>query len=98
MHEVFVGIDISKNFFNVSIVNRRGEEIKIGKFNMDSYEFNKIIEELNEFNKRSIIIGMESSGVYHMTLYSFLKEKGFDISLINPLLISSFTKLSLREN
>jgi transposase len=97
MHDVFVGIDISKNFFNVSIVNRRVEEIKRGKFNMDSYGFNKLIEELNEFNKRYIIIGMESSGVYHMTLYSFLKEKEFDVSLINHLLISSFTKLSLRK-
>ncbi|MGC8944005.1 MAG: IS110 family transposase [Caldisericia bacterium] len=82
MHDVFVVIDISKNFFNVYIVNRRGEEIKRGKFNMDSYGFNKLIEELNEFIKRSIIIGMESSGVYHMTLYSFLKEKRVDIEKI----------------
>jgi len=98
MHEVFVGIDISKNFFNVSIVNRRGEEIKRFKFDMDIYHFNKLLEELNKFNKKSIIIGMESSGVYHMNLYSFLRENSFNVSLINPLIISSFTKLSLRKS
>ena len=98
MHEVFVGIDISKNFFNVSIVNRRGEEIKRFKFDMDIYHFNKLLEELNGFNKKSIIIGMESSGVYHMNLYSFLRENSFNVSLINPLIISSFTKLSLRKS
>ena len=98
MHEVFVGIDISKNFFNVSIVDRRGEEIKRFKFDMDIYHFNKLIEELNKFNKKSIIVGMESSGVYHMNLYSFLRENSFNVSLINPLIISSFTKLSLRKS
>jgi Transposase and inactivated derivatives len=98
MHEVFVGIDISKNFFNVSIVNRKGEEIKRFKFDMDIYHFNKLLEELNKFNKKSIIIGMESSGVYHMNLYSFLRENSFNVSLINPLIISSFTKLSLRKS
>jgi transposase len=98
MHEVFVGIDISKNFFNVSIVNRRGEEIKRFKFDMDIYHFNKLLEELNKFNKKSIIVGMESSGVYHMNLYSFLRENSFNVSLINPLIISSFTKLSLRKS
>lgn len=98
MHEVFVGIDISKNFFNVSIVNRRGEEIKRFKFDMDIYHFNKLLEELNGFNKKSIIVGMESSGVYHMNLYSFLRENSFNVSLINPLIISSFTKLSLRKS
>jgi transposase len=98
MHEVFVGIDISKNFFNVSIVNRRDEEIKRFKFDMDIYHFNKLLEELNGFNKKSIIIGMESSGVYHMNLYSFLRENSFNVSLINPLIISSFIKLSLRKS
>ena len=98
MHEVFVGIDISKNFFNVSIVNRRGEEIKRFKFDMDIYHFNKLLEELNKFNKKSIIVGMESSGVYHMNLYYFLRENSFNVSLINPLIISSFTKLSLRKS
>jgi transposase len=98
MHEVFVGIDISKNFFNVSIVNRRGEEIKRFKFDMDIYHFNKLLEELNKFNKKSIIVGMESSGVYHINLYSFLRENSFNVSLINPLIISSFTKLSLRKS
>jgi transposase len=98
MHEVFVGIDISKNFFNVSIVNRRGEEIKRFNFDMDIYHFNKLLEELNKFNKKSIIVGMESSGVYHMNLYSFLRENSFNVSLINPLIISSFTKLSLRKS
>jgi transposase len=98
MHEVFVGIDISKNFFNVSIVNRRGEEIKRFKFDMDIYHFNKLLEELNGFNKKSIIIGMESSGVYHINLYSFLRENSYNVSLINPLIISSFTKLSLRKS
>jgi transposase len=98
MHEVFVGIDISKNFFNVSIVNRRGEEIKRFNFDMDIYHFNKLLEELNKFNKKSIIVGMESSGVYHMNLYFFLRENSFNVSLINPLIISSFTKLSLRKS
>jgi transposase len=43
------------------------------------------------------MIAMESTGCYHMNLYSFLTSKGINTVVINPLLIANFSKLSLRK-
>ena len=41
--------------------------------------------------------GMESTGCYHINLFSFLSSKEVKAVVINPLLISNFAKLSLRK-
>jgi hypothetical protein len=45
----------------------------------------------------SILIGMESTACYHVSLFSFLMALGYSVSVINPLLISNFVKLQLRK-
>ena len=40
---------------------------------------------------------MESTGCYHVNLFSFLADQGIKAVVINPLLISNFSKLSLRK-
>ncbi|MCK7508595.1 MAG: IS110 family transposase [Desulfobacterales bacterium] len=47
--------------------------------------------------KGSILIGMESTACYHVSLFSFLMALGYSVSVINPLLISNFLKLQLRK-
>ena len=50
------------------------------------------------FRKEEILIGKESSGCYHINLYSLLTEWGVNCCVINPLLISNFMKMSLKED
>jgi len=40
---------------------------------------------------------MESTGCYHINLFSFLTSEGIRTVVVNPLLISNFAKLSLRK-
>jgi len=44
-----------------------------------------------------ILTAMESTGCYHLNLFSFLNDHGMQVVVINPLLISNFAKLSLRK-
>lgn len=45
----------------------------------------------------SIVIALESTGPYHLNLYSFLVAKGIATIVVNPLVIANFAKLSLRK-
>jgi transposase len=40
---------------------------------------------------------MESTGCYHINLFSFLTSQGIRTMVVNPLLIANFAKLSLRK-
>src|SRR4030065_1630637 len=44
-----------------------------------------------------VIIGMESTGCYHINLFTFLTSQGIRTVVVNPLLIANFAKLSLRK-
>jgi transposase len=44
-----------------------------------------------------VVVAMESTGSYHMNLFSFLTSQEIRTIVVNPLLIKNFSKLSLRK-
>jgi transposase len=99
MYRYFVGIDVSKDSFSVSGLNADGTIIFSLGAAMDEhgfYELSRVISSCTD-DPSAVIVAMESTGSYHVNLVSFLKSKGFPVVVVNPLLISNFTKLSLRK-
>ncbi|RLI54074.1 MAG: IS110 family transposase [Candidatus Thorarchaeota archaeon] len=99
MFNTFVGIDISLNSFNASILDEKGNIITCLKLNQNLKDFQKLQSALTKVAKRNdIILGLESSSNYHINLLSFLISNNFTVVLINPILISNFHKsISLRK-
>ncbi len=92
----FIGIDVSKDFFNYAIINHDLELIKQDKFSMDFKGFSSFKNVIKEFPNS--IIALESTGIYHINILSFLLDSKFDVCLINPQLIKQFSKsVSLRN-
>jgi len=96
-YTVFVGIDVSKDSFAACTINKDRKILFESNFTMDRDGFEGLTEMLSSFPRESILIGGESSGCYHINLFSFLSEKGFSCVILNPLLISNFMKMSLRN-
>jgi transposase len=48
-------------------------------------------------NIAEITVAMESTGCYHINLFSFLSSKGIACVVVNPLLVTNFARLSLRK-
>jgi transposase len=90
----FVGIDISKDKFDACGITR--EETKLFQISatMDRKGFEKLKGHLAG---SSILIGMESTATYHVNLFSYLVSEGFNVILINPLLVSNYVKMQLRK-
>ena len=99
MDRVFVGVDISKDSFSAAGLDAEGKECFSGFYSMDSDGFCKFLEILTTRcqDLQKVLVGMESTGCYHINLFSFLTSRGIQAVVINPLLIANFAKRSLRK-
>ena len=99
MDRMFVGVDISKDSFSAAGLDAEGKEYFSGSYWMDSDGFGQFLEVVTahcrDFQK--VLVGMESTGCYHINLFSFLTSQGIQALVINPLLIANFAKRSLRK-
>ena len=94
----FVGIDISKGSFDATLINLQQKKLFYNNFPMNKAGFTAFLMKLKPFDKLSIQITVESTGVYFISLYNYLLNIGFDITVINPLLVHNFHKsMSLRK-
>jgi len=99
MYNLFVGIDVSKSSFSVTGLDPKGNVCFSITANMDCNGFSELFKSINSVcnDSSKVLAAMESTGCYHINLFSFLCSKGINTVVINPLLISNFAKLSLRK-
>jgi len=90
MYKQFVGIDISKDSFDVILLESSGEIKLQDKLTMDRDGFDTLLEYLSSYSKDKLLVAMEATGIYHLPLLSFLLENSFKSVVINPILIKSF--------
>ena len=94
MYKYFIGIDISKDSFDFSIIDCDSKKLNQGKLKMFNSDFSDFNNLLSDYNQDEVLIIMESTGSYHFTLLSFLLENNFKVAVANPTLISNFIKSS----
>jgi transposase len=96
-----VGIDVSADFSMAAILSPNGDVFrKPFKIRHDVDGFNHLLKEIKkveeEFNMK-IAIFMESTGVYHLSLFHFLKSNQLEAYVINPLITNSNKNKDIRK-
>lgn len=91
MKKAYVGIDISKDFFDVALPAEEGKYRHLQLSN-DKAGFKKLLRELKGMEA---ICVMEASGPYYLRLACFLYEQGIAVSVVNPLSIRRFCQMRL---
>jgi transposase len=94
MAKIIVGVDISKKTFDVAISGENESKLKYSKFSNDGEGFVLFEKRLPE----DAHIVMEASGSYYLQLATHLYEKGYAVSVINPLSMSHFIKMGLHRS
>ena len=87
----YVGIDISKLSFDVAFKNDKNLYVNF-KFDNDIKGFKSFLKLLKQEN---IVCVMEASGPYYLNLATFLYDKNFGVSVINPLIIRRFCQMRM---
>jgi transposase len=74
----FVGIDVSKEKFDVCCIGEKGEKVFTLTCSMDQEGFEKLIAQLPE-DKTSFLLGMESTASYHIPLFTYLAAQDYRV-------------------
>jgi transposase len=88
--QVFVGIDISKDFFTVCAITDPQKVVFQSTFPMNKQGFEDFTQKLSPFPKEDVLIAKESSGCYHINLFAYLSQQDFNCLVLNPLLVNKF--------
>ena len=86
----FCGIDVSKKSFSVAVKNSQFL-VDRQKFSMDRVGFEKLNALLSPYQER-LLVGMESTGIYHTNLFYFLHQAGYNTTVVNPYKVKQFFK------
>ena len=89
---ISVGIDVSKGKSTVCILKPYGE-IVCSPFEVVHVE--KELDNLDNLLKKldgELRIVMEATGIYHLPVLTYLQEKGYFVSVINPFLMKRYAK------
>lgn len=96
-----VGIDVSADFSYAAIVAPNGDVYKKSfKIKHDENGFNHLVNEIKkvekEFNMKTAIF-MESTGVYHLSLFHYLNNNFDNTFVINPLITKCNKNVDIRK-
>lgn len=94
-----VGIDIGKNYHEASIVDPLGNLIGHSlRFSNSHKGADKLMAHITKhIPNKPFLFGMEATGHYWYSIYSFLHSKGFSVHVINPIQSDSLRKLYIRQ-
>jgi transposase len=96
----YVGIDIAKRNHEASLIDADGKLLSNSiSFSNSKEGCGKLLAMFEKFgvNNENVVIGMEATGHYWLSLYSCLLELGYELKVINPIQSDAFRKMSIRK-
>lgn len=102
MEKYYLGIDIGKYDHQACLTDDQGEILSLVKFGANYRGFRKLLKHLNKridnqkFSK--ILVGLEATGIYWVTLYEQLAKLGLSVIVLNPLQVKACQNRNIRGN
>ena len=93
---VSVGIDVSKGKSMFCVMRDGDVAIKPQEIQHTKQDVDNLIRMLSEYGA-DVRIVMEATGKYHLPLLISLKNAGFFVSVINPLIMKKYSSLQIRK-
>ena len=99
---ISVGIDVGADFswMSIALPNQTfvGKPFKILHSDLNSLAIAvSKIKEAEELYSLESHIFLESTGIYHYPLFCYLRDKGFNVSVINPIITKNSTNINIRK-
>ena len=96
----YCGIDIAKRNHEASVIDAEGkpllESITVTNTQEGCEKLFSLFARLS-IEKDNVIIGMEATGHYWLSVYEYLTEQGCDVRVINPIQSEAFRKMYIRQ-
>jgi len=89
-----LGIDVASSKLDLCLKNEKGLEYDQLDYTGDALE--SFLGNHPEINPTNCLVGMESTGDYHLKVLKFFLEKGFLVKVLNPILTKQYTRTTIR--
>lgn len=96
MSQVHLGIDVSKERFDVALLG--GQQTGRGQFSNNPRGFGKLRRWLQKRQEEGVHACMEATGRYWQELALFLHEEGQQVSVVNPKRIKKYAEARMQRN
>jgi len=96
---ITLGIDIAKHNHNASLLDEDSRVVFNNlKFSNDEKGLDKLLTRIEAAGQKpaEITVGMEATGHYWILLFQHLKEQGYDVLLLNPLVTRARRNIGIR--
>lgn len=96
MSSIALGIDISKDKFDVALFD--SEQYQLGTFHNNKKGYQSLINWLKKRQAKSAHVCIEATGRYGDAVATFLHERGYAVSMVNPARIKAYAASRLQRN
>ena len=93
---IYAGIDMAKKKFDYCIIDTELSVIKRGIFVNNIQGFSEFLRIIKKY--KNIKLGIESTGIYHVNLYTFLINNNCNVILLNPMETKLLKSSRIRKN
>jgi transposase len=93
---IYIGIDMAKKKFDYCIIDSELSVIKRGILINNIYGFSEFLRIVRNYGNTKI--GIESTGIYHVNLYTYLINNNCNIILLNPMETKLLKSSRIRKN
>lgn len=96
----YCGIDIAKYKHEASVINASGKALQDSvSFANDKNGCERLLAVFEKFgiSASDVIIGMEATGHYWLSVYTFFVGLGYTVKVINPIQSEAFRKMYIRQ-
>jgi transposase len=93
----YCGIDVGKRKHSAMIINDQSETVKQNfTFRNDRQGFDKLMAELEPYAAQ-IMIALEATGHYWLSLHEVLSSAGYPVVVLNPLQVNAYQRSGIRK-
>lgn len=96
----YLGIDIGKRNHEAGLINEKGDPIgKTLRFSNSKVGSEKLLKFINQYNLTpdNSVVGLEATGHYWLSIFSFLHKLGFKTTVFNPLQSDALRHFYIRK-
>lgn len=95
---ISVGVDIGKKVHCAAAINESGEVLLAPwRFDQEPTQFERLDKKLHALGEPGELrIGLEATGHYWIVLHEFLRDRGWQVEVFNPLLSAGRARTNLR--
>ena len=93
---IYAGIALAKKKFDYCIIDSELKVIKMGMLINNIHGFSEFLRIIKKY--KNIKLGIESTGIYYVNLYTFLINNNCNIILLNPLETKLLKSSRIRKN